>query len=131
VEEATRQVRLKVETRLFSKEPDPVPPDVTILDLQREYVRFWLTEPRAGMAAQDVERLRTVAHRVPAPGALLRYAYAAARNGQAGQAERALRVMCHTALVRHCDSARAVWLARAAEEPAVAVVRFPPTPAVP
>lgn len=128
VDEAVRQVRLKYETRIVHRDLNPRAPDVMLLDGQREYVKLWLDEPRVGMPAAELDWLRTVARRYPAPGAMMRYALAAGMNGRNEEAQRSLQLMCRMAVRRHCDQGRATWAAQAETAPQLRAIAYPPTP---
>ena len=128
LEESVRRARM-VEARFFGARAEAFVPDIHLLDWQREYVRFNLTEPRAGMSAEELAWMRALAARYPSPGALSRLARASALNGQPAEAERALRLLCHTSPEKHCNASRQMWDELARTQPALAAVPFPPTPA--
>jgi hypothetical protein len=128
IEEAVRQVRLKNEVRFVQTDGGPKVPDVVLLDGQREYVRLWLVEPREAMSPAELDWLHDVATRYPSPGALIRYAQAAALNGRAEDAQRALERMCRMALEWHCNGGRMTWANAALAHPRLNAVRYPETP---
>lgn len=128
LEESVRRARM-VEARYIGARSHAFVPDIHILDGQREFVRLVLAEPRKDMTPQELDWMQAVASRQPSPGALSRLARAYALNGRPGQAERALRVLCHTAKERHCDATRALWLELAKSQPELATIAFPATPA--
>jgi O-antigen ligase len=130
VDEAVRQVRLKNEARIVHKDLDPKAPPVILLDAQREYVRFWTVEPKAGMPPDQLAWMSTVTRRFASPGALERYAFATALNGRPDEAQRALQLMCRMAVPRHCDRVRDRWQQRSAMDASLRAVPYPPTPAL-
>jgi O-antigen ligase len=128
VEEAVRRVRLQNEVRMVLQSTPPTVPDVVLLDGQREYVRLWLTGPHDRMTDAQLDWYHRVVVRYPSPGALTRFAVAAALNGREAEARRALELMCHMAKPRHCDVGRVVWENAARRQPLIAAVAFPDTP---
>jgi Virulence factor membrane-bound polymerase, C-terminal/O-Antigen ligase len=127
LEESVRRARM-VEAGFVGARAEAFVPDIHLLDWQREYVRFNLTEPRAGMSGDELSWMRALAARYPSPGALSRLARASALNGQPADAQRALRLLCHVSKEKHCNATRRRWAELAESDPALAAVPFPPTP---
>jgi hypothetical protein len=109
---------------------EPRVPDVVLLDQQRDFLWFRLTEARAGMSVQDVDRMRRVNERFMPPPAMLRYAVAAGLNGQQSQARRNLQLLCQMWTRRNCEEGRASWGALQARFPQLRTIDFP-EPAAP
>jgi Virulence factor membrane-bound polymerase, C-terminal len=125
VEESARQIRfMMVGIEQESGEPPP-PPEVRLLDGLREYHRFWLQPARPGMGGDEVDRLRKVAQRYPAPPALLRLALASALNGRAEEAVRTLTVICRMHGEDRCKEGRDSWAAAGQKYPALVSIPFP------
>lgn len=127
LEESVRRVRL-AEAGYVQPGGEPRVPDIYLLDWQREYVRLFLTEPRAGMPPAELQWMGETASRYPSPTALMRLARAQALNGQPVQAERSLQILCHISLERHCDGGRKHWVTLAQTSEPMRQVRFPATP---
>jgi hypothetical protein len=124
VEEQTRRAGLK-DAGYVLNGALPSTPDVVLLDGPREYVRLWLTEANEGMTKTEVDWMRDVSTRFPVPPALFRFAVAAALAGRYGEAEHALRVLCHTSTVRNCNGGRNKWAALVVKFPQLAVIQYP------
>ena len=124
VEEVGRAQRLKEAGYVVSGR-EPVVPDVLLLDNQRDFLWFRMTEARVGMSKEDLERMRQVNARFMPPAVLLRYAIAAGLNGEAAQAERNLRLICHMWPKRNCDEGRTNWAALQSKFPALRSIEFP------
>ena len=127
LEEQVRRVRL-AEVGYVQPGGEPRVPNVDLLDWQREYVRLFLTEPRAGMPPQQLQWMTDIATRYPSPTALMRLARSQALNGQPARAERSLRILCHISLERHCDDGRKHWDTLAQTDERMRLVRYPETP---
>ena len=127
LEEQVRRVRL-AEVGYVQPGGEPRVPDVELLDWQREYVRLFLTEPRAGMTPQQLQWMTDIATRYPSPTALMRLARSQALNGQPARAERSLRILCHISKERHCDDGRKHWDTLAQTDERMRLVHFPETP---
>ncbi len=124
VEDAARTQRLKEAGYVVSGE-EPTIPNVILLDNQRDFLWFRMTEARAGMSKEELERMRQVNARFMPPAVLLRYAIAAGLNGEAAQAERNLKLICHMWPVRNCDEGRTNWALLQAKFPALQSISFP------
>ena len=124
VEDAARTQRLKEAGYVVSGE-EPTIPNVILLDNQRDFLWFRMTEARAGMSKEELERMRQVNARFMPPAVLLRYAIAAGLNGEAAQAERNLRLVCHMWPVRNCDEGRDELGSTSGEVPGTALHRVP------
>lgn len=124
VEDAARRQRFK-EARYVAKGDEPTLPDVILLDHQREFLWFRMTEARPGMSKEELQRMRMVKERFMPPAVLLRYALATGLNGEAAQAERSLRLICHMWPARSCDEGRTSWASIQTKYPAVRVIAFP------
>lgn len=103
-------------------------PDVVLLDGPREYLRLWALRNEDGDPAADMDWLRRVTLRFATPPALLRFATAAAVRGDKAEAERALAILCRTALPKQCDEGRTYWTGLASRHVALRNVVYPATP---
>jgi hypothetical protein len=124
VEEAARTQRLKEAGYVVSGQA-PASLNVILLDNQRDFLWFRMTEARAGMSKEDLERMRQVNERFMPPAALLRYAIAAGLNGEPAQARRNLKLICHMWPQRNCDEGRTNWALLQAKFPALRSIDFP------
>jgi hypothetical protein len=124
VEEAARMQRLKEAGYVVSGQ-EPAIPSVIVLDNQRDFLWFRMTEARAGMSKEDLERMRQVNERFMPPAALLRYAIAAGLNGEPAQAQRNLRLICHMWPQRNCDEGRTNWALLQSKFAALRSIDFP------
>lgn len=105
--------------------PPPPPPRIYILNgLEAPFANLRIV-PSAGMPQSEIERLRLTARRYPIEPALLRYAKAAALNGQPEAAQDALRQSCLLFSRSYCDKLRVAWGEFASEHPGIEPVRFP------
>lgn len=93
-EDAARQVRLLMMGVGVDRVPTVPPPEVQLLDALREFHRFWLTRARPGMTEAELDWMRAVVRRYPAPPAQLRYALAAGLNGRKKEATETLARIC-------------------------------------
>jgi O-antigen ligase len=124
VEEAARRVRLK-EAGYVAKGDVPTVPSVVLLDSQREFIWFRLTEARPGMTREDVERMRVTSQRFMPTGALLRYALAAGLNGKPELAEQTLGLLCQLWRPWHCDEGRESWARLQERYPELRAIPYP------
>ena len=124
VEGTARLVALR-EAGYAPGQAPPALPDVVLLDGQREFLWFRLTEARPGMDDQTLNRLRAVQRRFAPPAALLRYALAAGLNGRDDEAIRNLRLVCSLWPMTNCEEGRVSWTAAQAKFPQLARIAFP------
>jgi hypothetical protein len=103
-------------------------PQARLLDEPIEYIRFWRTQARAGMSAEELDWMRKVSARNPSPPALLRYATAQGLNGQSAGAARTLVQMCNMHNHRSCDEGRESWTQLQRNFPVLASIAYPATP---
>ncbi len=103
----------------------PPLPDIRVLHALQGALVSLRAEPRAGMPADELERMRRTLARWPVPSGMMAYACAAALNGQPAEATRALRTLCGISPAQACDDARRHWQAATAEQPVLAAVPFP------
>ncbi|MBT2300795.1 O-antigen ligase C-terminal domain-containing protein [Variovorax paradoxus] len=110
--------------RIGVRAPPPAPEIHILNGLQAALVNLRI-EPREGMPASEIERLRLTARRYPVENALLRYAKAAALNGRPLAAHEALRQSCLLFSRAYCDKLRVAWGEFASEHPGAEPVSFP------
>ncbi|MDR6854105.1 Wzy polymerase domain-containing protein [Variovorax guangxiensis] len=110
--------------RIGVRAPPPAPEIHVLNGLQAALVNERI-EPREDMPADEIERLRLTARRYPEESALLRYAKAAALNGQSLAAQDALRQSCLLFPHAYCDKLRIAWGEFASEHPRAEPVPFP------
>ena len=124
VEDASRRQSFK-EAGYVVRGDEPMIPDVHLLDNQRDFIWFRMTEARVGMSPQELERMRQVKERFMPPAVLLRYAIATGLNGQEAQARQALQLVCQMWQRRNCDEGRKSWAALQARFPTLRAIEFP------
>jgi hypothetical protein len=118
-----RSQRLRA-ARIGTRPPSP-PPEIHVLTgLQAPLLNLRIV-PRPGMPTSEIERLRLTARRYPIETALLRYAKAAALNGQPLAAQEALRQSCLLFTSGYCDKLEVAWREFAGEHQEVEPVPFP------
>lgn len=100
---------LQFELQKFVVSEPAYAPEITLLDQIAAMHRAGRYRPAPGIAAGDLELLRRNAARYPGSVALLRYAYAAALNGQPQQAHHTLRLLCSLHTEALCAAARREW----------------------
>lgn len=125
IEEASGRASFK-EAGYVTRGDDPLVPDVVLLDNQREFIWFRLTEAREGMPPGDVERLRQLNLRYMPPPAMLRFALAAGLNGKPDDARRNLQLICHMWRPEHCEQGRKSWEQLQARFPSLLTIKYPP-----
>jgi O-antigen ligase len=115
--------------RIGLLEPPEEPPIYWLQSLQQALATL-RTQPKRGMSADALDRMRRVVTRYPVHVGLLRYAQAAALNGQPEQASWALTVLCDVNPVAYCLSAANDWKLIAADgNPEMESVQVPaPSP---
>jgi Virulence factor membrane-bound polymerase, C-terminal/Protein glycosylation ligase/O-Antigen ligase len=101
-------------------------PDVVLLDEPREYMRFWRTEARAGMNNDELDWMRKVAERNPAPPTLLRYALATGLNARPQEAARTLVQLCNMHRPVSCDEGRQSWSVLQQRFDVLHAIAYPP-----
>ena len=130
VEEASRRTGL-LEAGYVAGGQTPRAPEVMLLDNQRDFIWFRLTEAREGMSAEDVARMRRINRRYMPPAVMLRYALAAGLNGDPIDAERNLKLICSMWRPIHCDEGRQSWQQLQLRYPRLASIPFPAPQAAP
>ena len=105
--------------------PAPPAPDIHVLSALQSALVNLRIEPRAGMEAKDLERLRLAATRYPIESALWRYAKAAALNGQPRAAQESLSRWCLLFRKERCDVARSAWGEFMTAHPEIGPLPFP------
>jgi O-antigen ligase len=105
--------------------PVPPAPDIRVLRALQSALVNLRIEPRAGMEAEELERLRLTAIRYPIESALFKYAKAAALNGQPRAAQESLSRYCLLFTRERCDVARSAWREFVTEHPEIGPVAFP------
>ena len=103
----------------------PPAPDIHVLSALQSALVALRIEPRAGMEAKDLERLRLAATRYPIESALWRYAKAAALNGQPRAAQESLSRWCLLLRKERCDVARSAWGEFMTAHPEIGPLPFP------
>lgn len=110
IEQAWMAHRFRM-ARIGSMVEQPVPRTAVLSNLEA-VLRFQRTEPRAGMAAPELELLQQVSQRYPGAPALFRNAWALALNGDTAGARRVLEVLCRIHSEAECARAQQAWLAK-------------------
>jgi O-antigen ligase len=108
--------------------PVPPPPGIYILTALQSALVNMRIEPRSGLDAAALERLRVTALRYPIEIALLKYAQAAALNGQRSAALGALSRVCPLVSTERCDAVRSAWDEFLTQHPQTGSVPFPTLP---
>lgn len=124
IEQTARDVSMK-EAGYAPGRPPPELPKVFLLDNQREFLWFRLTEARPGMDENTLNRLRTLNQRFAPPAALLRYALAAGLNGRDADAVRNLELICNLWTVKNCHEGRDAWRQAQKQFPQLRQISFP------
>jgi Virulence factor membrane-bound polymerase, C-terminal/O-Antigen ligase/Protein glycosylation ligase len=125
VEASARDLRLLMMGVGRDKVPDVPAPQVRLLDALREYHQFWRIPAKLGMASAEVDWMRRVARRYPAPPAQLRFALAAGLNGRPEEAIRTLTVICNMHQIERCNEGRESWAAAQQTFAVLRDVHFP------
>ncbi len=92
IEEDHRLMRFET-ARIGDLKAEQDAPDVVLLTQLREFIRFARTPATEGMSPEQLEWMRTVAHRYPYPPSLFRYSLALALNGQDVQSSEQLAIL--------------------------------------
>jgi hypothetical protein len=124
IEDAASRTRFS-EAGYVTPGSSPQVPDVLLLDNQREFIWFRLTQARPGMSTEDLDRMRRVAERFMPPAVLLRYALALGLNGQEAESARQLRLICHLWPKKQCTEGRDSWKLAKAKYPALQLIAYP------
>jgi O-Antigen ligase/Virulence factor membrane-bound polymerase, C-terminal len=103
----------------------PPAPHVHILSALQSVLINLRIEPRAGMAVEELERMRLAAIRYPIEPAFFGYAKAAALNGQPRAAQESLSRFCLRFQRARCDVARTAWDEFVTAHPEIGAVPFP------
>ena len=124
IEEASSRASFK-EAGYVTPGDEPRVPEVILLDNQREFIWFRLTEAREGMPQADVERMRRLNLRYMPPPAMLRYALAAGLNGRPDDARRNLQLICQMWRPKHCEEGRKSWATLQERFPKLLQIEYP------
>lgn len=125
VEEAGRIARLVGARIGVDRVAEAPPPDVWLIDGQREYIRFINTPAVPGMSEAQLDWMRQLTRRFTYAAAMYRLALAEGLNGHPKEAQERLESLCrlHGKLV--CDELRVDWTDRQAEQPQLRQIQFP------
>lgn len=104
------------------------PPDVVLLDVQREFHRFWTMQATRGMSTEQIDWMRRVSQRNAMPPAMLRFALAAGLNGRPLEAGDTLRKLCKMHPIERCEEGAQAWKALGQQYPELRPIEFPPVP---
>ena len=96
--------RAMVAARIVGAEM-PASPTIYLLKPLQSAIERIHTEPRRGMAAQELDDLRKASLRYPTSGAPFRYAKAASLNGRLDDANTTLATICALFSKRECEAA--------------------------
>jgi O-antigen ligase len=127
IEEASRRGRM-LEAGIVSSALLPKP---VLLDEPIEYIRYWRTRTHAEMSPSELDWMRRIAGRNPAPPTLLRYATANGLNGQPEVAARTLVQLCNMHPASRCNEGRQSWARLQQNFPVLGAIPYPPTPTPP
>jgi len=125
VEEAARTARLVGAGIGVDKVSFAPPPDVFLIDNQREYIRFIGTPAVAHMSEAEIDWMRRVTSRFTYASAMYRFALAAGLNGHGDEARHVLYTMCKIHGPERCDEGREGWLDLQRQHPELAGIDFP------
>lgn len=101
-------------------------PSVLLLTQWRDFVRMVKLDSQADLAGPDIAWVRNMASLFPSPGFFQLEAIVLARNGMPQQAASALAVMCSMSSPGQCHAVQQHWRQRAASDPVLARVPWPP-----
>ncbi|MCW5661002.1 MAG: O-antigen ligase C-terminal domain-containing protein [Burkholderiaceae bacterium] len=125
VEDSVRQQRFVMARIGTDKVKSVPPPNVLLIDVPREYHRFWSTPVTAGMDTATLDWMRSVTRRTAAPPAMLRYALAAGLNGRADESARTLALICKMHQPVRCKEGQDSWRAAQQQHPQLKSISFP------
>ena len=126
VEQNYRTARL--ETTFGERRITTPAPELRVLSQLEAFLHMIRVEPRAGMAAAELEALRAASTRYPYPPALIQLAASEGLNGRPEAARDALRRLCAMQPPTRCERARLTWQDMQARHPLLAAV---PPPGIP
>lgn len=126
VEQNYRTARL--ETTFGERRITTPAPELRVLSQLEAFMRLIRVEPRAGMAAAELDALRAASTRYPYPPALIQLAASEGLNGRPAAARDALRRLCAMQPARRCEQARLTWQDLQAHHPVLAAVPAPEVP---
>ncbi|UCU99088.1 O-antigen ligase family protein [Acidovorax radicis] len=117
---------LSFELQKYETHAAPFQPRWNLLDQISAMNTVARRRPTKNMSQEDVDLFKRNAERYPSSIALLRYAYAAALNGQPESSLHTLKLLCSLHKEAICSSARSEWLAAGQNEwPELQSVIFP------
>lgn len=103
------------------------PPEVLLLTQLRELIRYARFEPRAGMSADELNWMRSVAGLYPNAGTIHKMAAALVWNQRPEEAQLWLRRMCKVVHPFQCEAIRRAWANQALNDPQIRAVPWPET----
>lgn len=107
------------------RSPQSVAPKVVLLTQQQEFIKFVRAQAREGMTADELQWMRTVAHRYASPPALMRYALALGLNQRYEEAALELRRLKKIQHRDRFDEVRINWEGLVSQYPQLAKVALP------
>ncbi|MBL8289300.1 MAG: O-antigen ligase C-terminal domain-containing protein [Rubrivivax sp.] len=125
IEESLRRLRFAVARIGTTTTAGLTSPEVHLLPLWKRYHDATVTQPRAGMSAQEMRLVADLAQRYSYVPSLQRYAVALGLNGQPEEARAVLGRICKIYREPFLGGARTAWEERRKKDVALAGIAFP------
>ena len=101
------------------------PPDVLLLTQWRDYIAFARWQPKAGVSAADLDRMRHITEVFPSTLFIFKLASTLALNQQPDEARMWLPRLCKVVSADQCEKARILWAKQALQYPDIAAIPWP------
>lgn len=124
VEERFRNMRFELARIGIDKVREPEREGRLLTQLE-SLMRFYRTEARPGMTAEEVSEMQRVSQRYGFPPVLLRYALATGLNGQPSVAGVTLAQLCRIHMPRRCEEGKSSWMELKQKYPQLDAVPLP------
>jgi len=121
----TSMFGLRFEQKKIETSIPLTPPDVLVLTQWRDYMVFARMEPRSGLPASELERMRALVTSMPGNLVMYKLAVTMVYNGQPAEAQEWLKKACMFTAKEQCEKARVQWASLSLLDGRIASVPWP------
>lgn len=104
------------------------PPNVLLLTQWRDYIAIARMQPKSGLSAAELDRMRRITELFPSALFAHKLASSLALNQQPDEARLWLVKMCTVVSDKHCAMAQTLWSSQALKHPEIAAIPWPSAP---
>ena len=124
----TSMFGLRFEQKKIETSIPLTPPDVLVLTQWHDYMVFARMEPKSGLTATELARMRALVTSMPGNLVMYKIAVTMAYNGQAAEAQEWLKKGCMFTVKEQCEKTRAQWASLSLLDSRIAAISWPVKP---